>query len=92
MSWSIAKLVGTPDKVAAVVGPQFDSAAKSYHGTAEEQDVLSAKDTVLSWLAAVPGGQVAIVEANGSRGTSWVSVHVTCTAVHVTCTAIPLLQ
>lgn len=81
MSWSIQKKIGTPDKMKEVLAPEFDAQAKNYAGKPEEQDVLAAKASVMSWLNEVPDGQVAMVEANGSRGAGWLSIKVECSAL-----------
>lgn len=81
MSWSISKTIGEADKVRAAVAPEFDSAAKNYTGTPEEQDVLAAKASVLAWLDTVPEGHAAQVEACGFRGSGWLTIKVDCQAV-----------
>lgn len=81
MSWSIQKTVGAPDKVRAAIEPLFDQAAKCYAGKTEEQDVLSAKATVLAFLdefqPPMPNYGVS-VEASGSRGGTWCNVTIAC--------------
>lgn len=86
MSWSIGKVIGEPERVRAVVGPQFDAAARYYEGkggvSAEEQvDILNAKGQVMAFLDHAPKGHAVEVEANGSRGEGWLSVSVKCSAV-----------
>lgn len=87
MSWSIGKIIGEPARVRAIVEPQFDSVAKSYGIRAEkgdkiagheQVDILNVKGQVLAFLDSVPEGYVAEVEANGSRGASWLNVSVRC--------------
>lgn len=83
MSWSVSKVMGSVDKVRPVAASAFDNAARSYEGKTEANDVLAAKAAVMSFLdeAKCAEGQGVVVEANGSRGESWVSVSITCNKI-----------
>lgn len=70
MSWSVAAN-GEKEEVRKMISNQFDVSINTYKGTEEEQDVIAAKERVLSLIDAMVPDKPVKVLAYGSHSTVW---------------------
>ena len=80
MSWSVSKIIGKPEGVKACANEMFDRQAKNYEGKTEAKDVESARQAVNAWIdeCKCTEQEGVCVEANGSRGDTWLNINVQC--------------